>query len=65
MEMAVTKTNCMYTASSKVVQETSSSWLAIREFKQIATATSTLLRRPEVKKLRNDAVRMLGNDLSP
>ena len=24
-----------------------------------------LLRRPEVKKPRNDAVRMLGNDLSP
>ena len=32
MEMAVTKTNCMYTASSKVVQETSSSWLAIISF---------------------------------
>ena len=27
IEIAVTKTNCMYTASSKVVQETSSSWL--------------------------------------
>ena len=27
IELAVTTTNCMYTASSKVVQETSSSWL--------------------------------------
>ena len=26
---------------------------------------SKSLRRPEVKKPRNDAVRMLGNDLSP
>ena len=32
IEIAVTKTNCMYTASSKVVQETSSSWLAIISF---------------------------------
>ena len=29
IEVAVTKTNCMYAASSKVVEETSSSWLAI------------------------------------
>ena len=32
IEIAVTKTNCMYTASSKVLQETSSSWLAIISF---------------------------------
>ena len=32
IEIAVTKTNCMYTASSKVVQETSSSWLCFYLF---------------------------------
>ena len=32
IEIAVTKTNCMYTACSRVVKETSSSWLAIISF---------------------------------